>query len=300
MLGWGYTPTGGGEVRIRTIKPQFWTSGDIKRQSDSVALFFIGLWNAADDEGKLKYDPVEISARLGGRWDAGKVRLFVGKLVAGGQIIVSQDSGWLRVVNWSHQKINRPLRPSVKVEEIEWLTKRDSLNAHDNSMSAHCKYRKGKEGKRKGRDSLTGQTPFAEGGSAGEESPPAELAPKKPRALPSAETKTGRTWAAYSQAYRLRYGEEPARNAKGFGICSQLVDRLGAEEAPEVAAFYVGHNDSFYVRSLHPLSLLLRDAEKLRTEWKVGRQMTQTTARRVEQAQSNADAIRDYLADEGA
>ncbi|HYC99719.1 MAG TPA: hypothetical protein VEB22_00700 [Phycisphaerales bacterium] len=264
--------------------------------SDSVALFFVGLWNAADDDGKLKFDPVEISIRLGSRWDAGKVRLFVGKLVAGGQLVISRDSAWLRVVNWSHQKIDRPRRHSVKAEEIEWLNQSDSTKALESSRKCGAVLDGIGIGKVEDRIPLPGDGPSSPAAPKGRALEPK----KKSRSLPSPETKTGRTWSAYAAAYRARYGEEPARNAQGFGICSRLVDRLGADEAPEVAAFYLGHNDSFYVRSLHPLALLLRDAEKLRTEWKVGRQMTQTTARRVEQAQSNADAIRDYLADEGA
>ena len=40
-------------------------------------------------------------------------------------------------------------------------------------------------------------------------------------------------------------------------------DPLGAEDAPAVAAFYVGHNDAFYIRKGHDVGQLLADAEKL-------------------------------------
>jgi len=52
----------------------------------------------------------------------------------------------------------------------------------------------------------------------------------------------------------------------------KLVDKLGAEEAPLVAAFYVTHRSSWYAEKMHPVNLLLADAEKLRTEWATGRQ----------------------------
>jgi hypothetical protein len=67
------------------------------------------------------------------------------------------------------------------------------------------------------------------------------------------------------------------------------VDRLGAEEAPLVADFFLTHNDQYYVKKMHPVGLLLQDAEKLRTEWKTGNRMLGTTAVQVERSQHNAD-----------
>lgn len=78
------------------------------------------------------------------------------------------------------------------------------------------------------------------------------------------------TWAAYAGAYRERYGAEPVRNAKVNGQLAQLVARLGADEAPGVARFYIGNRNALYVNAKHCTDLLLRDAEKLRTEWVTG------------------------------
>jgi hypothetical protein len=79
-----------------------------------------------------------------------------------------------------------------------------------------------------------------------------------------------RCWLRYASAFKLRHGAFPPRNAKANGILAQLVARLGAQEAPDVAEFYVRHDDQFYVKATHPLTLLLRDAEKLRTQWATG------------------------------
>jgi len=49
-----------------------------------------------------------------------------------------------------------------------------------------------------------------------------------------------------------------------------------------VAAFYLTHNKSFYVQARHPVTLLLRDAEGLRTEWATGVKATTGEARNVE------------------
>ena len=84
---------------------------------------------------------------------------------------------------------------------------------------------------------------------------------------------TTETWEAYSQAYQRRYGTDPVRNQKVNSQLANLVQRLGQEEAPAVAAFFVNHNGRFYMQGMHQVSLLLRDAEKLRTEWFTG-QMT--------------------------
>ena len=82
---------------------------------------------------------------------------------------------------------------------------------------------------------------------------------------------TAEVWKAYAEAYENRYGATPVRNAKGNGQLAQFVARIGADEGPAVARFYVGHQGQFYVRAMHSTDLLLRDAEKLRTEWATGR-----------------------------
>lgn len=97
------------------------------------------------------------------------------------------------------------------------------------------------------------------------------------------------TWEAYRDSYQKRYGTPPVRNAAINSQLSGLVKRLGEEEAPYVAEFFLTHNDAFYVKSMHPVGLMLRDAEKLRTEWATGSRMTGAVAREVERKQHNAD-----------
>lgn len=83
-------------------------------------------------------------------------------------------------------------------------------------------------------------------------------------------------------AYQTRYQAQPVRNAKVNGQLANLVKRLGGDDAPRVAAFYVMHNDSFYVRKRHPVDLLLRDAEGLRTQWVTQIKATSGEAREAE------------------
>ena len=50
--------------RIRTIKPDFWTDEKIVDMSAMSRLLFIGLWNFADDEGKMQYSPKKIKMQI--------------------------------------------------------------------------------------------------------------------------------------------------------------------------------------------------------------------------------------------
>lgn len=109
------------------------------------------------------------------------------------------------------------------------------------------------------------------------------------------ETSTAATWAAYSDAYLRRYSTPPVRNGMVNGQLARFVGRIGATEAPSVAAFYVTHNQQFYVNAGHAVGHLLKDAEKLRTEWATGRKTTATQARQLDQTQTNLSAFMPML-----
>ena len=110
--------------------------------------------------------------------------------------------------------------------------------------------------------------------------------------------KSGFAWNAYAAAYRLRYGTDPVRNSKANALLCKLVERLGADEAPPVAAFYVGHQGAWYVKNGHALDYLLRDAEKLRTEWATGAMVTDSQARQVDRTQGQANIWSEIIAEE--
>lgn len=110
--------------------------------------------------------------------------------------------------------------------------------------------------------------------------------------------KSGFAWNAYAAAYRLRYGTDPVRNSKANALLCKLVERLGADEAPPVAAFYVGHNGQWYVKNGHALDHLVRDAEKLRTEWATGAMVTDSQARQVDRTQGQANIWSEIIAEE--
>ena len=51
-------------MRIRTIKPEFWSSPDMADLPFFDRLLFIGLWSIADDWGRLQADPRYIRGEL--------------------------------------------------------------------------------------------------------------------------------------------------------------------------------------------------------------------------------------------
>lgn len=105
--------------------------------------------------------------------------------------------------------------------------------------------------------------------------------------------KTFKSWANYAFAYRKRYQAWPVWNAKVAGQLGQLVNRLGADIAHHVAAYYVSINDARLINDCHSLNNLLAKAEAYHTQWATGRQMNGRTARQMEDTQANINAAQE-------
>ncbi len=116
-------------------------------------------------------------------------------------------------------------------------------------------------------------------GGAGAE--PADKQEKpKPVADPALQEACRKTWDTYSSAYAVKYGTQPLRNAKVNSAVKAFVQRVGHEEAPAIAEFFVNRVDDVMVlRGMHDTSLLLKSAEAYRTQWATGKSPA-TTARR--------------------
>lgn len=100
------------------------------------------------------------------------------------------------------------------------------------------------------------------------------------------------TWGAYCDAYLVRYGTGPVRNQQSNSQVKQLVLRLGQEEAPFVARFFVEKvNERYVVQHCHPMGLLLKQAEAYRTQWVTNRAVTSTQAQQADKTASNYNAV---------
>lgn len=53
-------------MRIRQVKPDFWSDELLAALPDSVRLFYIGLWQEADDAGWLRWNVAEVARDLYG------------------------------------------------------------------------------------------------------------------------------------------------------------------------------------------------------------------------------------------
>lgn len=103
------------------------------------------------------------------------------------------------------------------------------------------------------------------------------------------------TWKSYSDAYLNRYGIEPIRNAAVSTAIKSFCKKLPSGDAPHVAAFFVFHNDRYYVQKTHHVSLMSKDAEGLRTQWVNRAAMTSGKATKLEQTSSNRDSINEAI-----
>ena len=106
-------------MRIRTIKPEFWTHPLLAREADDVRLLAIGVLTYADDEGYFMADPVLMRNAL---WPYDetpeRLRRTSGRLAEIGYIELSTHPthGMVgRVVNFlSHQRISHPTPSKIK------------------------------------------------------------------------------------------------------------------------------------------------------------------------------------------
>jgi hypothetical protein len=99
-------------ARIRTIKPEFWTNERVMECSANARLLFIGMWNFADDLGRLAFAPKTIKAQIFPSDDIGldAVRGMVYELSKNGLLLVYEAAGkeYLQIVGWQHQRIDKP------------------------------------------------------------------------------------------------------------------------------------------------------------------------------------------------
>ena len=99
----------------------------------------------------------------------------------------------------------------------------------------------------------------------GEGGPQLELTGSPP---PKPVTPTAAAWQAYKAAIKKKYGVEPPMSPKAMGQLSQLVARVGAENAVAVVQHYLGTAKPYYQAQKHTIDTLLKDCHSLYMEMK--------------------------------
>lgn len=99
-------------ARIRTIKPEFWTSEQVMECSALARLLFIGVWNFCDDAGNHPMSAKTLKALVfpGDDITSAQVEGMLVELQSNGLISLYEHSSkrYLHVNGWHHQKIDRP------------------------------------------------------------------------------------------------------------------------------------------------------------------------------------------------
>ena len=108
-------------ARIRSIKPEFWTSEQVMECSPTTRLMFVGMWNFADDAGRLPYSPKTIKAQIfpGDNVSPDELAGMVAELSANGLLVQYSVGGkeYLQITGWHHQKIDKPQKPKYPAPE---------------------------------------------------------------------------------------------------------------------------------------------------------------------------------------
>ena len=122
-------------MRIRSIKPEFWTSEDIAALDWPTRLLFIGLWSYVDDNGVGRDNPKLIKADLfpledDPRETLATVSRGLQALCDGGQIDRYSVDGkpFLYVNAWpDHQRIDRPNKARYPLPTCENAEPRETI-----------------------------------------------------------------------------------------------------------------------------------------------------------------------------
>lgn len=132
-------------ARIRHIKPDFWTDEAVVECSLTARLLFIGLWNFADDDGRMLNRPKQIKMQIfpGDDISSMSIHELLNELYNRDLIILYkvEDKELIQIKSWHHQVIQRP-----KPSKYPGPDPQTVLPLIDGSLSAHW----GREGNGRG------------------------------------------------------------------------------------------------------------------------------------------------------
>lgn len=146
-------------ARIRTIKPDFWTDEKVVEVSAFARLLFIGLWNFADDEGRMQCSQKKIKMQIFPADSPDLPRLLAE--LSGQKMItlyVIDNVDYLQINNFSkHQKVDKrypskicPPPESPRIPPQEWNGMEGNgmeleCNGRETPMTDRSKLDKGNE-----------------------------------------------------------------------------------------------------------------------------------------------------------
>lgn len=152
-------------ARIRTIKPEFWTSEQVVECSPIARLLFVGMWNFCDDGGNHPASAKTLKMQIfpGDDIAASQIESYISELLNSGLLseYTAEGRKYWHVTGWKHQKIDKPSYKHPRPFGY------DSTNDSRTLGDRHPPEGKGMEGK--GMESNLPPNP--QGGKAEEENP---------------------------------------------------------------------------------------------------------------------------------
>lgn len=136
-------------ARIRTIKPEFFTSEDIVSRSPMARLLYIALWCEADKEGRLVWKPATFKLRYVPGDDC-DINALCDELVGAGLIVLYGD-GYAHVPTFkAHQHINPRESSSQLPDPVDFHSRPSRVGTRrsrvDDATVTHREEGKGREG----------------------------------------------------------------------------------------------------------------------------------------------------------
>ena len=135
--------------RIRTIKPEFFTSADIVCMSPLSRLFYASLWCEADREGRLKWDVKTLKLRYFPADDC-DISSMANELLENGLIVIYEVDGqsFAEIPSFTtHQVINNREAESIIPERISEESKQNDVSGHSHFTRESGVSGEGKEGR---------------------------------------------------------------------------------------------------------------------------------------------------------
>lgn len=215
-------------ARIRTIKPEFFTSEDIVGMTPLARLFYVSLWCESDRDGRLEWKPGTFKMRyLPG--DDCSIQDLADELIDKGLIVLYMAGGkqYAEIPTFTeHQVINNRETPSTIPPNSS-----DATLTRESGVKAEGKEgREGKEGKgREGKGSLGAAAPQDD---AFEQA--FAIFPKRLGGNPKADAM--KSWNA-----RIAEGIDPADMLAGsqrYAEFNRITGKLGTEYVMQAVRFF--------------------------------------------------------------
>ncbi len=137
-------------ARIRSIKPEFWSSEQIMECSTNARLLFIGLWNFCDDAGRMPLKARQIKAQVfpGDNFSSENILGMIGELKSHQllQVYIVDKQSFICITGWHHQRIDKP-QPAKYPEPPDQTSTNVPRTLPPDRKGKERKGKEGKEGK---------------------------------------------------------------------------------------------------------------------------------------------------------